>query len=104
KYFLSFMFLCFNVFTTYYLQSILKAQYAFIVSICRGFIISCSLLYFLPAVFGFSAIWYTMLITEIIILTINIFLVIKTYRKLEYNKGNIGVVNDGTKFEKKKEF
>lgn len=100
KYFLSFIFLSFNVFTTYYLQSILKAHYAFIVSICRGFIISCSLLYFLPAVFGFSAIWYTMLITEIIILTINIFLVIKTYRKLEYNKGNIGVVSDGTEFEK----
>lgn len=85
KYFLSFMFLCFNVFTTYYLQSILKAYYAFIVSICRGFIISCSLLYILPAVFGFQAIWYTMLVTESIILVINIILVIKTYRKLEYN-------------------
>ncbi|MCM1131797.1 MAG: MATE family efflux transporter [Anaeroplasma bactoclasticum] len=103
KYFLSFMFLCFNVFTTYYLQSILKANYAFIVSISRGFIISCFLLYFLPIVFGFQAIWYTMGITETIILVINIFLVIKTYRKLEYNKGDIGAVSNGTEFEKKKE-
>lgn len=99
KYFLSFIFLCFNVFTTYYLQSILKAQLAFIVSLLRGLVISCSLLFILPAIFGFSSIWFTMLITESIIFIINSILILKTYQKLEYNKRSIGVVED----EKEKE-
>ena len=94
KYFISFLFLCFNVFTTYYFQSILKAHLAFIVSILRGLVLSYALLFILPALFGFSSIWFTMLITESIIFIVNVFLVIKTYRKLEYNKVDIGAVID----------
>ncbi|MDE7264352.1 MAG: hypothetical protein K2N64_06800, partial [Anaeroplasmataceae bacterium] len=83
RYFFSFIFLGFNVFTTYYFQSILKARYAFIVSLLRGVVLAFSFLFLLPFLFGFSAIWYTMLVTEGIIFVINLILVIRTYQNLE---------------------
>ena len=82
KYFLSFIFLCFNVFATYYFQSILKARYAFIISILRGIVLSFSFLFCLPAFFGFSSIWYTMLGTESIVFILNTIFVVHTIRKL----------------------
>lgn len=101
KYFLSFIFLCFNVFTTYYFQSILKAKFAFVTSIFRGMILSTAFLFLLPYFFGFDAIWYTMLITDSIIFIANVFLIIKTYHNLEYNKLNIGDGNDAKEKEEK---
>lgn len=89
KYFLSFIFLCFNVFTTYYLQSTLKAKLAFLVSVLRGVVLSLSFLFLLPFLFGFSAIWYTMLITESIIFIINACFGMVTYKKLDYHTNDI---------------
>lgn len=79
KYFISFIFMGFNIFSTYYFQSILKAHYAFIVSILRGVVISMPLLFILP-LSSFDNIWWTMLITEGVVFIINIILVIKTYK------------------------
>ncbi len=90
KYFISFLFMGFNIFSTYYFQSILKAHYAFIVSILRGIIISMPLLFILP-LSSFDNIWFTMLITEGIVFIINIILVVNTYKnnlnlELNYEK------------------
>lgn len=64
KYYVSFIFLSFNVFCIYYYQSILKANLAFAVSIARGIVLSIFFLFLLPVWFGFEAIWFTMLISE----------------------------------------
>lgn len=76
-YYWSFLFLCFNVFSTYYFQSILKARLAFLLSMLRGIILSTIFLFSLPALFGFDAIWWTMLITEMIVVLLNIMLILK---------------------------
>lgn len=88
-YFLSFIFLGFNVFSTYYFQSILKAHYAFLVSLLRGIVLSFSFLFLLPFLFGFSAIWYTMLATESLVFLVNLLLVIHTCRNLDCKNTNI---------------
>lgn len=90
KYFISFLFMGFNIYSTYYFQSILKAHYAFSVSILRGIVISMPLLFILP-LSSFDNIWWTMLITEGIVFIINSILVIKTYKlnlnmELNYEK------------------
>lgn len=44
-----------------------------------------------------------MVLKESIIFTINCFLILKTYQKLEYNKVSIGVVLDEKESEEKNE-
>lgn len=46
----------------------MKPKAAFIVSITRGFIISGILILILPAAFGAESIWFTMPITELIVM------------------------------------
>lgn len=63
---LSFLLLPFNIFSTYYFQALLKPKAAFIVSIARGLIISGILIYLLPLLSP-EALWYTMPLTEFIV-------------------------------------
>ncbi len=67
-YALSFLFLPFNIFSTYYFQAISKPNKAFVVSIFRGLILSGILIYLLPVLFGGDALFFTMPVTELIIL------------------------------------
>ena len=66
KYSISFILLPFNIFSTYYFQSILKPKAAFTVSVTRGLIISGILILLLPAV-NPNLIWFAMPITELIV-------------------------------------
>lgn len=66
-YALSFILLPLNIFSTYYFQALLKRSTSFIISFCRGTIISGLLIYILPALFGASAIWLAMPFTELIV-------------------------------------
>ena len=66
-YSLSYILLPFNIYVTYYFQSIMKPDVAFLVSILRGLVVSCILLVVLPLIFGGNSLWVAMLITEIII-------------------------------------
>ena len=72
KYYISFLFLSFNVLCIYYFQSILKSNIAFIISILRGMFFSTLFLFVLPLLFGFDAIWFTMLCTEGVICILNL--------------------------------
>lgn len=66
-YALSFLLLPLNIFSTYYFQAIMKPKAAFIVSVFRGFIISGVLILVLPLVKA-DAIWFAMLITELLVM------------------------------------
>ncbi|MBU5668453.1 MATE family efflux transporter [Peptoniphilus sp. MSJ-1] len=67
SYGISFLLLPFNIFSTYYFQAIMKPRTSFIVSVARGALISGILIYILPTVFGPNSIWFTMVITELIV-------------------------------------
>lgn len=62
-YAVSFLLLPFNVFSTYYFQSVMKPAAAFVVSVARGLVISGTLIMTLPLISP-SAIWLAMPITE----------------------------------------
>ena len=65
-YALSFLLLPFNIFSTYYFQSILQPGAAFIVSVARGLVISGGLILVLPALAGADALWLAMPVTELL--------------------------------------
>lgn len=65
-YALSFLLLPFNIFSTYYFQSILRPGIAFVIAIARGILISGTCIVLLPMLFGADSIWLSMLITECI--------------------------------------
>ncbi len=64
----SFLLLPFNIFSTYYFQSIMKPAAAFVVSVARGLVISGALIMLLPMICGASSIWLAMPITETIVM------------------------------------
>lgn len=64
---LSFLILPFNVFSTYYFQSVAKPGVSLIVAMLRGIVISGILIFVLPYFFGGSSIWFTMVITEALV-------------------------------------
>lgn len=66
-YFLAFIFLVFNVFSTYYFQAINKPMLAMVVSLLRGVILSGILLIILPGIFGGSALWFAVPVAELIV-------------------------------------
>ena len=66
-YFLAFIFLVFNVFSTYYFQAINNPMLAMVVSLLRGVILSGILLIILPGIFGGSALWFAVPVAELIV-------------------------------------
>ena len=76
-YFISFIFLVFNVFSTYYFQSIAKPNTSTTVSLMRGVIISGICIYVLPLLFNATAIWLAMPLTELLVFVFIIINIIK---------------------------
>lgn len=64
---LSFLLLPFNIFSTYYFQSLLRPVPAMAVSVARGALISGLLILTLPALLGPDALWLAMPITELVV-------------------------------------
>ena len=62
-YALSFLILPFNIFSTYYFQSIMKPKAAFVVSVSRGLFISGILIFILPLLF-----WFSLPVTEVLVM------------------------------------
>jgi len=71
-YAVNFLFMGFNVMATYYLQSILRSRQALTISLLRGFFLSTALVFALPAIFGFDAIWWTMPLTEAVTMIVTV--------------------------------
>lgn len=67
-YALSFLILPFNIFSTYYFQSIMKPKAAFVVSVSRGLVISGILILALPLLFGAESLWLAMPVTEVLVM------------------------------------
>lgn len=66
-YAVSFLLLPLNIFSTYYFQALMKPADAFTVSVGRGLVLSGILILILPALFGGSALWWSMPVTELVI-------------------------------------
>ncbi len=77
-YCISFILLPFNIYATYYFQSTMKANIAFVISVTRGLFISGGLILTLPLVFTPDSIWYAMPITECITFIFTVLMIIKT--------------------------
>ena len=60
QYFVCFLFLPFNVFATYYLQAVKQVKASVLVSVLHGFLLSGSLAYVFPLLFGADSIWLVM--------------------------------------------
>ncbi len=76
----SFLLMGVNVVAGYYLQSIMQTKSSVAVSLLRGFAFCTILVYALPAIFGFSAIWWTMPITELLVAAVAV-IMIKKYSR-----------------------
>ena len=63
-YCISFALLPFNIYATYYFQSMMKANIAFIISVGRGLFISGICILTLPIIFAPHSIWFAMPVTE----------------------------------------
>ncbi|MDR2797683.1 MAG: hypothetical protein LBB80_05005, partial [Treponema sp.] len=66
-----------NIIGSYYLQALKQSKNALIISLLRGFFIYLILVFLLPAMAGFNAIWLTMPVTELLTL----FLTLKLLHK-----------------------
>ena len=64
---LSYLILPFNIFATYYFQSIMKSHVSTIASVSRGALVSGVAIMVLPLAFGGDSLWYAMLVTEILV-------------------------------------
>lgn len=81
-YCLSFLLLPLNVFSTYYFQSILKPKTAFTVSVCRGLVISGSMILILPVIGNDTGLWLAMPVTELLVAIIVIYYMRKYTKQL----------------------
>ena len=79
---LSYILLPFNVFTTYYFQSMMKPSLSVISSVARGIVVSGTMILLLPILFGASSIWYAMLLTEVIVAIYGVCFMIRCTKKL----------------------
>ncbi|WP_349670444.1 MATE family efflux transporter [Lacrimispora sp.] len=85
-YCLSFLLLPFNVFSTYYFQSVMKPGISFIISLSRGVLISGTLIMLLPVFFGSDALWAAMPVTELVVAFYIIYCMMNTARE---STGNV---------------
>jgi Na+-driven multidrug efflux pump len=69
-----------NIIGSYYLQALKQSNNALIISLLRGFFIYLILVFLLPVIAGFNAIWLTMPVTELLTLFFTL--------KLLYKKRN----------------
>lgn len=67
SYGISFLLLPLNIFSTYYFQALMQPRVSFTVSVARGAVISGIMIFLLPMVFGGSAVWLAMPVTEAVV-------------------------------------
>lgn len=82
SYFVAMIFLVFNVFSTYYFQSIGRPIISTTVSLMRGIVVSGALLIILPLIFGGNAIWLSAPIAEAVVFIFVIVAIKKSFNKI----------------------
>lgn len=83
---LSYILLPFNVFTTYYFQSIMKPSLSIASSVARGIVISSAAIFLLPLIFDASSIWFAMLVTEFLVAIFGACFIIRSTRQMRKEK------------------
>lgn len=81
SYGISFLLLPFNIFSTYYFQSLMKPTASFVVSVARGAVISGILILILPTIAPANSIWFAMPITELIVALFVIVMMVRCNRE-----------------------
>lgn len=79
---ISFLLLPFNIFATYYFQAVMKPGISVVLSVARGVVVSGALILWLPSIAGADSIWYSMIITEGLVMAYGVFSMLrcrKTY-------------------------
>ncbi|MCU6733447.1 MATE family efflux transporter [Diplocloster agilis] len=79
---ISFLLLPFNIFSTYYFQSLMKPRASFFVSVFRGVLVSGLLIWFLPLFMGAGALWFAMPVTELLVAAAVVYLIVKYTKEL----------------------
>ena len=79
---LSYLLLPFNIFATYYFQAMMKPQLSTVASLARGVVISGGMILLLPLLLGANSLWYTMLITEMLVTVYSVYHTIRCTKKL----------------------
>lgn len=82
-YALAFIFLPFNVYSTYYFQAILRTKTSIMISLARGVFISGLLILVLPFILSSDSIWYAIPISELITTIIVVFCMLKKVKTNE---------------------
>jgi Na+-driven multidrug efflux pump len=77
-----------NIIGSYYLQALKQSKNAPIVSLSRGFAVYLILVFLLPALAGFNAVWLTMPLTELLTL----FFVLKLLHKKEKSSRRLPII------------
>ncbi|MCR5731433.1 MAG: hypothetical protein K6G51_00605 [Sphaerochaetaceae bacterium] len=73
-YFTSLIFYFFNIYMTYYFQSIFKEKKAIAISVLRSFVFSLLFVFILPLLFGRDAIWFAVPLSELLVFIIALLL------------------------------
>lgn len=71
-----------NVFSTYYLQAVMRAGASLVISLLRSVVLSVALLFVLPKIFGGDGLWYVMSVTEAITFAVVMIIVARQDKKL----------------------
>ncbi len=79
---ISYLLLPFNIYATYYFQSIMQPRVSTAASVMRGIVISGILVLILPLIFSASSIWYAMLITEVLVTIFSVYYMRKCNKEL----------------------
>lgn len=80
---LSYILLPFNVFTTYYFQSVMKPSLSVISSVARGIVVSGAMILLLPILFDANSIWYAMLLTEILVAAFGVCFIARSTKRFK---------------------
>lgn len=80
-YFIAFFFLGFNVIVATYFSSIEKPIQSFVIAILRGFVIIIPMNLLLAHYFELTGIWFTLTITELIVLCVSVTLLYQHHKK-----------------------
>lgn len=79
---ISYLFLPFNLFATYYFQALMRPVISMSASLARGAIISGIMITILPIIFGAENIWFAMLITETLVAAFHLFYMVRCTKQL----------------------
>ena len=79
---ISYVLLPFNIFVTYYFQSMMKPDLSMIASFARGAVVSGVMIIVMPLVFGAESVWFAMLITEILVALYGLYYIIQIMKEI----------------------